>query len=689
MAALPENDRLTGPFIATAGQVNFDADFPLIVMLGDVAGAGVQVQRVRAGELLVLELSAFTISAQSSNGFTVRLKTAALAGDVYWILGRTPQKRVRAHPLGGAVRTPTLEDDAREAAAKSQELARDQERAIVVPIGEAGMVLPPATSRNRKLALFNGVGLLGWTPAPGQVAAGDPMTGELVSLDPHFAIDVSVAQFPSRLAASVTDLPGNLTFLRTAGDQAAGDGGAALWRRVDEEPDLPGKFQTGDGGWWALAENLITPQMLGGRDDGVSDNSAVMAALVALAEAGRSIHFPLGRGAYKTATPLRFTAPVSVTADLGARITLTAAADYVVQIDFSGSGGHFDHTARLENLVLDGDGHASDGLSLKGVIGGRFDNVRATNITRTGLHLHWAQLCVFTNFMCSKNVEAFTTTPVHGLLADEASSSANTFINITIEHTSGQGIMGLGLVNSLFLNGTSEGCDVGIELGEDGGALSAIGNTFIGMDLEVNPGGDIILNASADANEFFGLKAGYASGPVILNYGASRNIFVGGVTGGFVMNDGATRNKITDVSLLGALATVIDNGQRNSATGIFNISTGVATPDTRTGLRKTTSVANGGVYTIDARYADYVEVEVAGATLTMAAPLNPTDGQVIDVAVVNPTGYPCVVSWDAAFRVTGWVDPTSGTRASVRLRFNSNFARWYAIGAPSQVGVPL
>ncbi|WP_167493300.1 hypothetical protein [Brevundimonas vancanneytii] len=37
MAALPDNDRLAGPFVATAGQTDFPADFPLLKAAGVVA----------------------------------------------------------------------------------------------------------------------------------------------------------------------------------------------------------------------------------------------------------------------------------------------------------------------------------------------------------------------------------------------------------------------------------------------------------------------------------------------------------------------------------------------------------------------------------------------------------------------------------------------------------------------------
>lgn len=499
------------------------------------------------------------------------------------------------------------------------------------------------------------------------------------------------AGFPSLAAARVARIPESQDVVRVDGFAAPGDGGGALYKRVATEPAHPGKFQSADGRWWELAEGRVAASMLGANGNGMADNTAAFARLKTLAEAGVSIHLPLG--VYRTSEPLTFKRPVHLTADPGTRIVLSAPAAHVLEIDFSGaSGGHFDHTSYLSSLVLDGGGYATDGLSLKAVISATFDHIRATNVRGAGLHLQWAQLCVFNHYVCSKNVEEFDTVPVNGILADKASSSANTFVNPTVEGVSGSGIKGVALVNSLLLNGTSEGNGtIGIELGSDGGDWSAIGNTVIGMDLEVNPQADILLNATADANDFYSLKAGYLSGPVTIKNGSGRNTFTGGVTGGFRMEAGSSNNKVRDVSLLGAAATISDQGVFNTVSGVANLSTATKLPDTRTSTsyRKETIVPNGGAYVMDARFADFEEVYASGPSLTISAPLHPTDGQVVDLSISNPTGEPIVVTWDPVFRIAAWVNPTSGLRCSVRLRYNANFGRWYTVGDPSQTGVPL
>ncbi|TIS80420.1 MAG: hypothetical protein E5W94_01250 [Mesorhizobium sp.] len=73
-----------------------------------------------------------------------------------------------------------------------------------------------------------------------------------------------VADFATKAAAEATTVPSAKQFLRLAGYTRSGDGGAALYRKTDAEPAHNGKFQSSDGAWWELAENVITPSMVGG-----------------------------------------------------------------------------------------------------------------------------------------------------------------------------------------------------------------------------------------------------------------------------------------------------------------------------------------------------------------------------------------------------------------------------------------
>ena len=431
-------------------------------------------------------------------------------------------------------------------------------------------------------------------------------------------------------------------------------------------------------------EQYVSVKDFGAVGDGVADDTAAIQAAIAT---GLPVYFPRPSVAYTTSQTITLTAPATLFGDPETRIKLTAADVAVVQFDYTNGGPFFDHGGWLENFVLDADGNAPDGLSLKGVISANFPNIRVTNTTVTGLHLHWAQLCYFENFTVSDNVEAFSVIPVNGVLADTASCSANTFTNICIEKVSGAGIKGVSLVNSLFLNGTSEGNAIGIELGETPvGSLVAIGNTVVGMDLEVNSTTDIICYASSGNNDFISLKAGFNSPAIQIKANSNRNYFTGGITSGFDIEAGATNTTITSVSLLGALATITDAGTGTRVNDVYNISVPARLPDTKLFTRTEAVVAGGGSYAIDCTTADYVVLQATGATMTISAPTSPVDGQAIDVSIWNVSGGALTVTWDAVFRTNGWVNPANGANRSIRFRYNSNFGRWYPI-AMSQTDV--
>lgn len=136
MAVLPENDRIAGPYIAGPGQTDFEGDFPLI--RADALRARVLTL---AGVNTILSGEQLSAVAVVQNGFTCRLAAGLEAGDKVWVYSELPPERDRAHPLGGAVRTPTLEDDAMGMQAQVQELRRDLGRAALSRPGDPP--LPP------------------------------------------------------------------------------------------------------------------------------------------------------------------------------------------------------------------------------------------------------------------------------------------------------------------------------------------------------------------------------------------------------------------------------------------------------------------------------------------------------------------------------------------------------------------
>lgn len=175
MAALAENDRLSGPFLATAGQDAFPADFPILKC------EAVVVRIERGGEVLERTGAAVVVSAQSETGFTATVTPPCEAGDRVWVYSRLPAERRRAHTPYGAVRTQTLEGDAEEFQGQHQEARRDLDRALMFPMGERAPEFPLIAQRLETVPIFDINGDLQVMPIPEAV---NTMGGEFADYGP-------------------------------------------------------------------------------------------------------------------------------------------------------------------------------------------------------------------------------------------------------------------------------------------------------------------------------------------------------------------------------------------------------------------------------------------------------------------------------------------------------------------------
>lgn len=95
------------------------------------------------------------------------------------------------------------------------------------------------------------------------------------------AIGAIASMWASRAVAMAANIPAPVSYIRTHGYAAAGDGGGAVYKRV-ATPAVPKAwhFQSGDGAWWELAEKRVTPEMFGAfANDGVDHSQQLMEAL--------------------------------------------------------------------------------------------------------------------------------------------------------------------------------------------------------------------------------------------------------------------------------------------------------------------------------------------------------------------------------------------------------------------------
>lgn len=435
--------------------------------------------------------------------------------------------------------------------------------------------------------------------------------------------------------------------------------------------------------------NISMASDFGARPVAGFDNADAFARIIAEAEYGTTVQF--SQGVYETSLPLRFTKPIKIIGALGTRIKLTTAGHpCVMEVDLRGpAGNYWGYGARVENFILDGNGYAVDGLSLRGVISSRFSNIRATNVTRAGLHCWWTQLNVYENFQCSNNVEAFKTKPTTGVLyncefgtGNDRGSSADTFINPEIEHVSHTGIAGYFVSNTVFINGTSEGNNIGIEFGHPTDARNqAVSNTIIGMDLEVNKATDILLHPTTYANTFTGIMSGFSS-PSIQVQGSYANRWYGGTCSGIDFNATSHDNRVYGISLIGASSVITDSGINNRYNDVFNITSG-ASMETSNPYpnRSGVGAASGQTVTINPNKDSLTSITATGTPISISSTTKVLDGARMDLIIYNQTGKDSlVINWDSNFRVSGFTSPLAGRHKGLSLVYSSNYGFWSVVG---------
>lgn len=233
----------------------------------------------------------------------------------------------------------------------------------------------------------------------------------------------------------------------------------------------------------------------------------------------------------------------------------------------------------VNGAILDGQGNATNGLTLQGVIGAQINYMRVTNVTGAGVNCNWCQQATFERLQVSQDYEAFTTVPVNGVIVDGI-SAANIFNQVNIDHVSGTGIVLKWALNTLIHGGTSEG-NGGYGVSCTSGTspfFQCFNNMFQQFDTEVNTSGDYLFgdvgggvfdNSVFESNSFS--VPGYT-----FTGSAHANTVIGGSIGcGSIAGAQTINNYIRGVAASCSSGPVwVDSGQ-NDVGRIYNQANGV------------------------------------------------------------------------------------------------------------------
>lgn len=263
-----------GPF-ATIWPYNLAGDVSVFLDTG--AGA---VELFTPGDYAL----APTLPTLASGGgvtLSASLQTAGVwpAGTLLTLVRATPNGQPSTFGEAGVFSPEASEAALDNVERQVQELSARAARALSLPYGESAPIFPDAAARVGKVL--------------GSTAMGAPLW-----ISPGFTVNVSALDFPSAAAAAATVIAGAPGFLRTAGFSAAGDGGHALYSR-SIGPAAAGKFQSADGAWWKLAEQVGNIRMFGALIDGASADTTAWNAALAWADAtGRALYHPGGNSIF-------------------------------------------------------------------------------------------------------------------------------------------------------------------------------------------------------------------------------------------------------------------------------------------------------------------------------------------------------------------------------------------------------
>lgn len=221
------------------------------------------------------------------DNFTVRFPFNVESTTRYVVLSSRVSARDAGVISGTRINPDALEKEFSKIATQQQELRRDIGRAIMTDFGAPSFTLDASIDDGRTL-MVQGDRLVA---GPDLQAIGDEVEA-VKDLVEGWASDIvsqgNVPLYAALMGITALVIPLGISAFRVNGFWSAGDGGQALYKKVEAEPGHPGKVRSADGAWWEIAEPVLNVRMFGAKlDVAIADTVAVRNAMQAAFVTGR------------------------------------------------------------------------------------------------------------------------------------------------------------------------------------------------------------------------------------------------------------------------------------------------------------------------------------------------------------------------------------------------------------------
>src|SRR5665213_1464133 len=125
------------------------------------------------------------------------------------------------------------------------------------------------TAGSAALAVVTGSGSA--SPATQAISKSHP--NDEIAVPSCLAVSANLTDLDTVTAAKAAPISQLILFVRVAGFDKIGDGGASLYKRANSQPQHSGKFQSVDGAWWEIHSSYLNLHMFGATGDGTTDDA--------------------------------------------------------------------------------------------------------------------------------------------------------------------------------------------------------------------------------------------------------------------------------------------------------------------------------------------------------------------------------------------------------------------------------